>query len=64
MKQIWFVAGTQWFSGSTWPLLFETKELAERFVRDNYPDEDPDKRYSRIFYREYFTQEDFDKRAV
>lgn len=51
---VWWVAGEE-LQG----LLFTTKEAAEKAARLTYPDEDPDKRYARIFYKEVLSAEDF-----
>lgn len=55
MKQVWYVRGEQ---PSGWPTLFDSKELAEKYARELFPNEDPDTRYGRIYYRDLYTQED------
>ena len=55
-KQIWYLAG-EGECDDGWPLLFDTKEAAEVYARQLYPDEAPSTRYCRIFSRNVFTIE-------
>lgn len=50
MEQVWYVQGDPDVMGQ-WPNLFGTKEAAERYAREVFPDESEDRRYARIFYR-------------
>jgi hypothetical protein len=42
----------------TLPTLFDTKEAAEVYARILFPDENPDKRYARIYFRRVLTMSD------
>lgn len=53
-RHVWYVLDPE----DTYQPLFETKMDAERFARYTYPDEDPDKRYSRIRCRRVYTFDD------
>ena len=53
MKEVWYVQGEE---PNGWPTLFEDKILAEKYARDLFPNEDEDKRYARIYYREVYTK--------
>ena len=48
MKVVWYVQGAD--PESPMPVLFSTKEAAERYARAVFPTLDPDARYARIFY--------------
>lgn len=50
VQQVWYVSGADAVD-EIMPVLFTTKMAAEKFARIRFPDEDPDKRYARIFYR-------------
>ena len=52
MSDVWYVQGE-----SDVPTLWETKEDAEKYARYLFPDEDPDTRYARIYFREVITWE-------
>ena len=52
MVQVWYVQGE-----SDLPTLWETEEDAEKYARYLFPDEAPDMRYARIYYREVTTWE-------
>lgn len=45
--ELWFVRGL------TECLAFPTKMVAEKVARERFPDEDPDTRYGRIYYRRF-----------
>lgn len=60
MVQVWYVQGESDLSvdpDKPGPTLWETKEDAEKYARYLFPDEDPDTRYARIYYREVTTWE-------
>ncbi len=46
----WYVAGETRLLDRLLPAFFATKELAELYARELYPDENPHRRYARIFY--------------
>lgn len=50
---VWFVS----VEGEDSPPLFHTKIDAESYARELFPNEDPYKRYARIYYREVHTYE-------
>lgn len=52
MNEVWYVQGAD--PDMSIPMLFATKECAERYARSVFPDEDPDTRYARVFYRQVF----------
>jgi hypothetical protein len=58
MKEIWFVRGDPNTGYDYFPTLFDTKMAAEVYARQCFPDEHPDSRYARIFYRELLTLDD------
>lgn len=45
-KEIWFANGLSH--------AFLSKEEAEKMLREVFPDEDPEKRYARLYYRELY----------
>ena len=45
-KQVWYIRGSSHLDGEC-----DTKEEAERIARTLYPDESPDERYARIYYK-------------
>lgn len=49
MDEVWYVQGDED------ELLFLTKMDAELFARHLFPDEHPDARYARIFFRQVYT---------
>lgn len=49
-RTMWYVMGIP----QTW---YDTKMCAERAARMEFPDEDPDKRYARVGYREFLEGE-------
>lgn len=49
MATVWYVQGAE--PEQPWPILWATKELAERYARAMFPDESPDTRYARIMCR-------------
>jgi hypothetical protein len=51
-KEVWWVLGD-----SDRPFLWRTKEDAEKYARELFPDESPDTRYARIYYKEVFSYE-------
>lgn len=57
MKEVWYVLGAD--EESPIPVLFETKTDAERYARLVFPHENPDARYSRVFYRTVHTMDEF-----
>jgi hypothetical protein len=50
MKEVWWVLGD-----SDRPYLWRTKEDAEKYARELFPDESPDSRYARIYCKEVFS---------
>ena len=53
--EVWYL----WQEGERIPSLwFDTKETAEVAARMLYPDEHPDKRYARIFFKDVLTMSD------
>lgn len=56
MKQVWYVRGAD--PESPMPVLFATKMAAEMYARLEFPDEHPDTRYARIFYRSVWEEAD------
>lgn len=49
MTEVWYVQGEYPPDMRRWPTLFDTKLAAEKYARQLFPDEDPDKRYARIY---------------
>lgn len=56
MKQVWYVAGAD--PDSPMPVLFSTKVAAEIYARQEFPEEHPDRRYARIFYKSVWEEAD------
>lgn len=56
MKQVWFVQGADPYSPM--PVLFATKLAAEIYARQEFPNEDPDTRYARVFYKSVWEESD------
>jgi len=56
MKEVWYVRGAD--PESPMPVLFTTKLAAEMYARMEFPDEHPDTRYARIFYRSVWEEKD------
>lgn len=56
MKEVWYVVGDPHQQG-VMPTLFQTKEDAERYARLCFPDEDPYKRYCRVYFKEVLAYE-------
>lgn len=54
--EVWFVAGAD--PDLLIPVLFTSKLSAEEYARTVFPDEDADKRYARVYYREVLDLED------
>ena len=54
--KVWFVAGAD--PDLLIPVLFTSKLSAEKYARTVFPDEDADKRYARVYYREVLDLED------
>ena len=46
---VWYVQGDKYVE------LFKTKQDAEQWARELFPEEDTEKRYARIFYRQVHT---------
>jgi len=57
VMQVWYVVG------DPDNLLFKDKLDAESYAREVFPDEDGDKRYARIFYREVHTFKELFQRS-
>lgn len=62
MTKVWYVQGAD--VDSPMPVLFATKMAAEIYARDVFPDEGPDKRYARIFYKSVWEERDLLERVV
>ncbi len=56
MKQVWYVQGAD--PEFPMPVLFATKMAAEMYARLEFPNEHPDTRYARIFYRSVWEEAD------
>lgn len=52
-SEVWYIQNDPNATGS-WPKLFSTMEAAEMYAQLCFPDESPDRRYARIFYRRVF----------
>ena len=58
MKQVWYL----WQEREDFPSLwFDTKITAEAAARMLYPDEEPNKRHARIFFRPVITMADLNR---
>ena len=57
MKYVWYVAGADG-DDTIRAVLFSTKLAAEMYARLKFPDESPDARYARIFYRSVWEEDD------
>lgn len=53
---VWYVWEEE--TGGFCPTLFDTKEAAETYARVLFPDENPDKRYARIYFRRVLSMSD------
>lgn len=53
---VWFVLGDKEFGEQ--PVLFDTKLGAEKWARALFPEEDEDKRYSRVRARRVWTMDE------
>lgn len=53
---MWFVLGDEEFGDQ--PALFDTKMAAEKWARALFPEEHPDKRYARVFYKSVWEESD------
>ena len=51
-QQVWYV------SGDEEKYFFKTKMDAEMYARIHFPDEDPSKRYARIYFKTVYTFEE------
>jgi hypothetical protein len=60
MNCVWYVSDSE----PGWPPLFDTKEAAEQWARILFPNEDPQKRYTRIFYRTVYQYEENEARLA
>lgn len=49
ITQVWYVQGAD--PDARFPEFFATKEMAERYAREIFPDEDESARYARIYFR-------------
>jgi hypothetical protein len=58
MKTVWYVAGDPEADGALFPTFFDSKEAAEFYARLCFPDENPDSRIARIYYRLLWTLKD------
>jgi hypothetical protein len=56
VKQVWYVQGAD--PEFPMPVLFATKMAAEMYARLEFPNESPDTRYARIFYRSVWEEAD------
>ena len=54
MNQVWYVQDPS--DAGYWPQLFDTKEAAEQYARELFPEESEEKRYSRIYYRNVYSK--------
>lgn len=50
MNCVWYVRGDPHAENGYFPLFFDDKLSAEKWARQCFPNEDPDKRYARIFF--------------
>jgi|GEM_PF-3693378 len=56
MKEVWYVQGAD--PDCPMPVLFATKMAAEIYARQEFPTEDEDRRYGRIFYKSVWEEAD------
>lgn len=56
MKEVWFVRGAD--PHYSIPVLFATKMAAEIYARQEFPNEDPDTRYARVFCKRVWEESD------
>jgi hypothetical protein len=56
MLEVWYVQGDAGDGGK--PLLWLTKEDAERWAREIYPDETIERRYARVAYRRVYAYDE------
>ena len=45
-----------WYAVGLGGVYYGTKEQCEKEVRKAYPDEDPDTRYARVFYKTFYEE--------
>ena len=57
-QEVWYVMGETDNTDMMLPTLFDSKEAAEVYARMMFPDEDADKRYGRILFRNILTMSD------
>ena len=57
MTEVWYVRGADTYDG-VMPVLLSTKMAAEKYARQEFPDEGPDERYARIFCRLVWEEDD------
>lgn len=57
-QEVWYVVGETDNTDMMFPTFFDSIEAAEVYARMLFPDEDADKRYGRIFYRNILTMSD------
>ena len=57
-QEVWYVMGETDNTDMLFPTFFDSKEAAEVYARMMFPDEDADKRYGRIYFRNILTMSD------
>lgn len=57
-QEVWYVMGETDNTDMMLPTLFDSKEAAEVYARMMFPNEDADKRYGRILFRNILTMFD------
>ena len=57
-QEVWYVAGETVNTDMLFPTFFDSKEAAEVYARMMFPNEDADKRYGRIYFRNILTMSD------
>jgi len=57
-QEVWYVVGETDNTDMMLPTLFDSKEAAEVYARMMFPNEDADKRYGRILFRNILTMFD------
>jgi len=57
-QEVWYVMGETDNTDMMLPTLFDSKEAAEVYARMMFPDEDANKRYGRIYFRNILTMSD------
>jgi len=57
-QEVWYVAGETVNTDMLFPTFFDSKEAAAVYARMMFPDEDANKRYGRIYFRNILTMSD------